>query len=147
MPLYFGEKPLPVPYLSFYMKTVPRSSYFTPASTACVSVRDARGNLQPLQDVQTPSRSVRLQVLTAASMKIRAFWNISPCSLVVIDRRFRGAYYLHHQDNNRPDDGGSTHRWTSIYYNEITRRNIPECSESQSRSVYELTIPGSDRNY
>jgi hypothetical protein len=37
------------------------------------------------------------QVLTAASMKTAAFWDIVPCSLVVVDRRFRGAYYLHHQ--------------------------------------------------
>jgi hypothetical protein len=36
----------------------------------------------------------------AASMKIRAFWGVSPCSLGV-DRRFRGAYC--------PDDGGGTH--------------------------------------
>jgi hypothetical protein len=40
---------------------------------------------------------VRFQVLTAASMKIRAFWDMAPCSLVAVDRRFRGAYCLHHQ--------------------------------------------------
>jgi hypothetical protein len=39
---------------------------------------------------------VRFQVLTAASMKIRAFWDVAPCSLRV-DRRFRGAYCLCHQ--------------------------------------------------
>jgi hypothetical protein len=26
-----------------------------------------------------------------------AFWDIAPCSLVEVDRRFRGANYLHHQ--------------------------------------------------
>jgi hypothetical protein len=26
--------------------------------------------------------SVRIQVLTAVSMKIRAFWDVAPCSLV-----------------------------------------------------------------
>jgi hypothetical protein len=31
-------------------------------------------------------------------------WNIAPCSLVEIDRRFRGSYCLHYQG---PDDGGS----------------------------------------
>jgi hypothetical protein len=31
---------------------------------------------------------VRFQVLTAASMKIRAFWDVAPCSLVGVDRRF-----------------------------------------------------------
>jgi hypothetical protein len=31
------------------------------------------------------------------------FWNAEVCSLVVTDRRFRGAYCLHHQVD---DDGG-----------------------------------------
>jgi hypothetical protein len=30
-------------------------------------------------------------------MEIRAFCDVAPCSLVVVERRFRGAYYLHHQ--------------------------------------------------
>jgi hypothetical protein len=51
---------------------------------------------------------VRFEVLTAASMKMTVFWYIAPCSLVEIDRRFRGAYCLHNQ--------GSA----------PTRRNIPE---------------------
>jgi hypothetical protein len=36
-------------------------------------------------------------------------WDISPCSLVEVDRRFGGAYRLHLQGTDRPDDGGSTH--------------------------------------
>jgi hypothetical protein len=40
---------------------------------------------------------LRFQVLTAASMKIRAFWDAAPCNLVGADRRFKGAYCLHHQ--------------------------------------------------
>jgi len=32
--------------------------------------------------------------------------DIAPCSLVEVDRRFRGAYFLH-----QGDDGGSTHLW------------------------------------
>jgi hypothetical protein len=51
----------------------------------------------------------RLQVLTAAIMKIRAFWDVAPCSLVGVERRFRGAYCLHHQGDECPNDGGSTH--------------------------------------
>jgi hypothetical protein len=43
-------------------------------------------------------------------MKIRAFWDISPCSLVGVDRRFRGMYCLHHHHQS-DDDGGSTHLW------------------------------------
>jgi hypothetical protein len=34
---------------------------------------------------------VKFQVLTAASMKMTAFWDIDPCSLVEVDRRFTGA--------------------------------------------------------
>jgi hypothetical protein len=48
---------------------------------------------------------VRFQVLTAASMMFRVvFWNILPCKIIV-DRRYRGAYWL------IPDDGGSTYLW------------------------------------
>jgi hypothetical protein len=53
---------------------------------------------------------VRLQVLTASSMKITAFWDVAPCSLVRVDRRFGGAYCLHHEGDecpDRPDDGES----------------------------------------
>jgi hypothetical protein len=48
---------------------------------------------------------VRFQVLAAASMKMMAVWDIAPCTLVEVDRCFRDAYYLHHQDNG----GGSKH--------------------------------------
>jgi hypothetical protein len=48
--------------------------------------------------------SVRFQVLTEESMKIKVFWGVGPCSLVGVDRRFRGAYCFHH----RPD-GDNTH--------------------------------------
>jgi hypothetical protein len=51
---------------------------------------------------------VRFQVLTAASMKIRVFWDIPPCSLVGLDRRFRGAYFPHPQGRH-PEDEESMH--------------------------------------
>jgi hypothetical protein len=41
------------------------------------------------------------------SKKMRAFWGIAPCSLLGVDRRFRGEYCLNHQDDH-PDGGGST---------------------------------------
>jgi hypothetical protein len=41
---------------------------------------------------------VRFEVLMAASMKMRAFWDIALCSLG-LDQRLRG----------KPDDGGSIH--------------------------------------
>jgi hypothetical protein len=34
--------------------------------------------------------------------KIRTFWDVALCSLIGIDRRFRGAYCLHHQDYELP---------------------------------------------
>jgi hypothetical protein len=46
------------------------------------------------------NRDVRFQVLTAASMKMVAFWGMVLCSLVEVDRRFRGAYCV-------PGYGGS----------------------------------------
>jgi hypothetical protein len=36
--------------------------------------------------------NARFQVLTAASAKIRAFWDRLPCSLVEVDPHFRGGY-------------------------------------------------------
>jgi hypothetical protein len=38
-----------------------------------------------------------------------AFWDNAPCSLVAVNRRFGGAYCLHHQGGRRPDEGGSMH--------------------------------------
>jgi hypothetical protein len=56
------------------------------------------------QVTQTAQNNVRFQVLTAASMKMTAFWKIVPCSLAEVDTRFRDAYCFY-----RPDDGSSTH--------------------------------------
>jgi hypothetical protein len=50
---------------------------------------------------------VRSQVLTAARMKMRAFWDIALYSLVGVDWHFRGVYCLHHQG----DDGASMNLW------------------------------------
>jgi hypothetical protein len=38
-------------------------------------------------------KSVIIQVLTAANMKMVVSWDIAPCSLVEVDGRFRVAYY------------------------------------------------------
>jgi hypothetical protein len=40
-------------------------------------------------------------------MNMTVFWDVSSCTHVEVDRRFTGAYCLHHQG----DDGGSTHLW------------------------------------
>jgi hypothetical protein len=51
-------------------------------------------------------RNVRFQVLTAANMMFRiVFWDVLPCKIIV-DRRFRGTYCLHHQ--------GWRKKWISI---------------------------------
>jgi hypothetical protein len=84
---------------------------------------------------------VRFQVLKASSMKMVVFWDVTPCSLVDVNRRFRGAYCLQH-----PDDGdskfmramiitlimevGSTSE-TSVNFYHTTRRNSPEYSHLQ----------------
>jgi hypothetical protein len=48
-------------------------------------------------------------------VKLGVFWDVAPCSQVDVDRRFRGAYCLHHQG----DDG------TSVNIILTTRRYIP----------------------
>jgi hypothetical protein len=40
---------------------------------------------------------VTFQVLMVAIMKVAAFWDTAPCSLIEVDRRFRGAYCPRHQ--------------------------------------------------
>jgi hypothetical protein len=48
-----------------------------------------------------------------------AFWDMGPYSLIEVYRRFRGAYWLHHQWFHGFGDGGSTHlRETSVCFNE-----------------------------
>jgi hypothetical protein len=72
---------------------------------------------------------MKFHVLKATRTKLRAFWDIAPCSLVGVDRLFRGAYCLHRQG----DYGFITMMMeavrtseTSVYFNETTRRYIPE---------------------
>jgi hypothetical protein len=36
------------------------------------------------------------------SVKITAFWDVAPCSLVGVYRRYRGAYCLHQSDDSLP---------------------------------------------
>jgi len=58
---------------------------------------------------------VRFQVLTAASMMFRVvFWDVLPCKMIVY-RRFRGAYCLHHQGWNH---------FTRQYISQKTTLNI-----------------------
>jgi hypothetical protein len=72
---------------------------------------------------------VRFQVLTAASMKMAVFWDVAPCSLVDIGRRFTGAYCPHHQGDETLIAvmmGTVSTFETSADIYQTTRRNIPE---------------------
>jgi hypothetical protein len=63
-------------------------------------------------------------------MKIRAFWDIAPCSIVKVDQRFGDAYCLHHQGDGDPFTTlmmEAVHIYeTSVYSNETTWLCIPE---------------------
>jgi hypothetical protein len=62
---------------------------------------------------------LRFQVLKAMSIKMTAFWDVVSYSLVAVDRRFIALM----MDAVRTSE-------TSVYYNETTRRYIPQMSSS-----------------
>jgi hypothetical protein len=64
---------------------------------------------------------VRFQVITAASMKFRVFWDVAPCSHAEVYGRFRGAYCIIRvmMELVRTSE-------TSVNFNVTTRRCIPE---------------------
>jgi hypothetical protein len=65
--------------------------------------------------------------LTGSNMKMAVFWDIAPCSLVEVDRRFKGRYCLHQQgDESFIALMMETVRTseTSVYFNETARRYI-----------------------
>jgi hypothetical protein len=51
--------------------------------------------LQPISPTFTPIQSS--QVLMAASMMFRVFWDIAPCGHIEVDWHFRGVYCHHYQ--------------------------------------------------
>jgi hypothetical protein len=60
------------------------------------------------------------------SMKMTPFWDIAPCSLVEVGRRFRGAYCLQYcPDVRRTSE-------TSVNFNETTWPYIPNSCHLQS---------------
>jgi hypothetical protein len=67
---------------------------------------------------------LRFQVPTAASKKTTVFWDTPPCSLVEVDRRFGGAYWLHRQDDVMMET--VTAFETSGNFYETTLQSIPE---------------------
>jgi hypothetical protein len=74
-----------------------------------------------------------LPILTYLRMKMTVFWDVAPCSLVEIDRRYRGAYRLLHQGyrgSKHPEDShlqymhGCLNSWqfTVVIRNRISRQ-------------------------
>jgi hypothetical protein len=62
---------------------------------------------------------MRFHIFTATNNKTTAFLDITPCSVIEIYRRFRGAYCFHRLS----DDEDSTSE-TSVYFYETTLRHI-----------------------
>jgi hypothetical protein len=54
---------------------------------------------------------VTFQFIRVVSVKMSAFWDRAPCSVIEADRRFRGVYCLHHQGIHHCDDRDSMHFW------------------------------------
>jgi hypothetical protein len=76
--------------------------------------------------------NVRFKVLTAVKismLKITFFWDVAPCSLADVYRRFGGACCLH----RRGDDGAGSTSETSVNFYQTTRRNVSENSHHTRR--------------
>jgi hypothetical protein len=96
----------------------------------------------PLLLFVTTTNSVGFEVFTAVVMKSIIFWDVTPCSLLRFNRRFRGTYRLHLQ--GRRKDFQQVSRClmkffssilnteaicsseTSVASQQTTRRHIPE---------------------
>jgi hypothetical protein len=79
---------------------------------------------------------VKFQVLTVASLEMTVFWDVAPCSLIEIDRRFGRAYCLHHEDDDSAGDGGSKHIWSvGQFLRDNTAQHPRRRSSSEDRYV------------
>jgi hypothetical protein len=102
-------------------------------------ITEVQWNLYPSSHMYCAHASivhfVRFKVLTAASMMFRVvFWVILPCKIIV-DRRFRGAYCLHHQGSSSLMlEAGRTSE-TSVD-NHFTRQYNPEDSSEHFSSEF-----------
>jgi hypothetical protein len=54
------------------------------------------------------------------------FWGVTPCSLVIIDFRFRGAYCFRDLGDDDPDAGGSKLLWNVNLLLPDYTSNIPQ---------------------
>jgi hypothetical protein len=64
-------------------------------------------------------------------VRMTVFWDVAPCSLVEVYRRFRNACYLHHQDD--PDDWGSKYLWNVAEF-------LPDYTVQHPEDSYKHTI-------
>jgi hypothetical protein len=90
------------------------------------------------------SRQMRFEVHTATRMKMTVFWDVAQCSLIDIDRRFRGAYCLTHGALNTLLMEAVSFSETSVSIHQTIRCNIPDDSHLQSglsRPRFELRTP------
>jgi hypothetical protein len=78
-------------------------------------------------------------VLVTTEKKMTVFWDVAPCNVVEIGRRFRGAYCFHHHGLLMAISTSET----SVNFYETTRCNIPEDSHIHTRHVrtWNLTLP------
>jgi hypothetical protein len=74
-------------------------------------------------------KPVRFQVLAIVSMMMIAFWDIALCSLIDVDRHFIVLLM----------EAVITSEM-SVYFNETTRRYIPELTEIGKWKIYQLRI-------
>jgi hypothetical protein len=61
------------------------------------------------------------------------FWDVVPCSLVKIVRRFRGAHCFHHQSDESLVMGAVSTSETSVNIYQTAWRSISEDSHLQTR--------------
>jgi hypothetical protein len=103
----------------------PLRNYITAFQLNCHCCFPRCGSVIGLVNVVT---HVRIQVLTAARVKMTAFWDTAPCSLVEVDRRFRRAYCLEHQVDEcitLITEAVRTSKM-SVYFKDNTKRCISE---------------------
>jgi hypothetical protein len=63
-----------------------------------------------------PYSHVRLEVLTAASVKMTVFWVVAPCSLEKVYQRFRGDCCLHHQGDELLNNPEGSHLYDVVMF-------------------------------
>jgi hypothetical protein len=114
------NRPLSILFLALF--TIWRTDLTEVRSVVLMTVRTAL-----LFWVVTPCRLVDRNVFAfipkhGDSIKIRAFWDVAPCSLVLIRRRSRGAVMME-----------AVRTFETSVYSDTTRRYIPEGSNLHTR--------------